>query len=850
METLPAAFTHALKTCEGYVSNNADEYSTTKTKLCSFANNTFREQVGYNYWGSKTANAVVIQLDGNYFVIDTDDEESDSFVLNIMMKYGVVDNVTPSLSNYLLGKKNKNHYWFRLPEDIRWTCKTNWVKGGRKDKENSHLDLLGSTNRIIFENKECLYRLKNIPILSQEMLNDICDYVPAALLGDNLNFEYVVAAPRVKPCERPRAVTSRKYDPPQHIKDYIDETFTTEDSIETDRFFFNGAHLLRRYGEGSEGRAAVHYFAAIAGSKVYDAAKVDTWLNATRVENLPSSYGVLKIKTNGKCIISLDDSTLSEASTAVNSVVSTDAEDEEVPKPKPAEEKEKRVYELIRPDEDKNFTMICKKIVPVIKKVLVYCRGEWYSYDDETHLWSVIKEPQMIIKEHLFECVAANNTDVSMRLSKVSSTNEALRKSLIETQALYLNMYKKIETLQVLALVKKDLERHLCDNEFCNKLDQTAGKLIYKDGVYDIETDTFCAGLKYEHFITYTLPYNYRKPTEKDKEYVKTKVKQICANEEWRYDYYMEILGYSMLGMPDKEQVAFFMVGETAGNGKSTLLEALTEMMPNLVVKLNSKTFSEGNNDAKKSISSIRGARVAWINEVEKKKQNVELIKDIADGKPILNPVLYQQKEEKIQIKAKPLFVSNTEVAFANDAGIKRRYRYVEFVAKFHTQQEYDALETKRDNLDFVRDNAFAEFLVTESGFFALLELILEGARRWFKAGKLVVPEPYVKLANAACDKNDEYAEFVSANIVKCEGAFVTRFAIEERYKEKFDRKMKSEKDVFRKYMASKGFAYDYNKSVKVKVYENGFAKSVVKDGVYMGCKLKGQAEVKEEEEE
>jgi phage/plasmid-associated DNA primase len=406
-------------------------------------------------------------------------------------------------------------------------------------------------------------------------------------------------------------------------------------------------------------------------------------------------------------------------------------------------------------------------------------------------------------------------------------------------------MYKKIESLQTLALVRKDLETDLRDNEFCNKLDQTSGKLIFKDGIYDIETDTFEAGLKYEHFLTYTLPYKYRKPTAEDRKYVEENVMKICANVDWRYNYYMEILGYSMLGMPDKEQAAFFMVGETAGNGKSTLLEALTEMMPNYVVKLNSKTFSEGNNDFKKSINSIKASRIAWINEVQKKKQDVDAIKDIADGKPILNPVLYQQKEEKIQIKSKLFFVSNVEVAFANDAGIKRRYRYVEFIAKFHTQQEHDALQTKRD-IDFIRDNAFAEFLVTERGFFALLELILEGARRWCSAKRLVVPEHYIKLANAACEKNDEYAEFVSNNIVKCEGEFVSKFAIEERYKEKYDRKMASEKDVFRKYMASKGFTYDCTKSVRVKVYENGVEKSKVKDGVYMGCKL---TEVEETEE-
>jgi phage/plasmid-associated DNA primase len=269
-------------------------------------------------------------------------------------------------------------------------------------------------------------------------------------------------------------------------------------------------------------------------------------------------------------------------------------------------------------------------------------------------------------------------------------------------------------------------------------------------------------------------------------------------------------------------------------------------MMPNYVVKLNSKTFSEGNPDAKKSIHSIKGSRVAWLNEVQKKKQDIDMIKDIADGKPLLNPVLFKQEEEKIQIKAKLFFVSNNEVAFANDAGIQRRYRYVEFIAKFHEQQEYDALEEPRD-IDFVKDNTFSAFLYTGDGFFALLELILEGSRRWFKTKRLVVPERFVKLANNACAKNDEFAEFVSNNIVRSVGDFVSRYHIEERYKAKYDRVMRGEKDVFRKYMANKGFTYDCNKSVRVKVCEMGIEKSKVKDGVYMNCRL---TDLEEEEEE
>jgi hypothetical protein len=325
---LPSTFAHELKTCKGFVSNNDDEYQKTKDKLTKLANTIFGDKPAYNYWGSKTTNAVVIQLDGNYFVIDTDDEESDTFVMDVMSKYGVIDNVTPSLSNYLLGKKNKNHYWFRLPEDIRWTCKTNWVKGGKQDKKNSHLDLLGSKNRIMFENKECLDRLKNIPFLSQEMLNDICDYVPAALLGQQLDFspkqEKKTETKTQKENVLDTTLTNTDKECPQDIKDFIDANLNATLSLDNDTFFYNGCYLLRRYGDEKNGRGwkAVHYFAKMAGKKIYNKEKVDTWLSGTKIENMKPSYAT---KIKGKCLITLEDdcdeSDLSDASTIVENKI-------------------------------------------------------------------------------------------------------------------------------------------------------------------------------------------------------------------------------------------------------------------------------------------------------------------------------------------------------------------------------------------------------------------------------------------------------------------------------------------------------------------------------------------------
>jgi len=872
---LPSAFAHSLRTCEGYVSTNADTYTDTKTKLCQRANAIFGNKVGYKYW-TGDANTAVIQLDGNYFVVDTDDEESDSFVMDIMAKYGILDNFTPSLSNCLLGMKNKNHYWFILPANMRWSCKINYVKGNYDAtlrKKHSKLDLLGSKNRIIFENIKCLDNLKDIPMLTLEILNDLKDYIPMALIGTSCDIIFPVAAP-AEQCLSTQALkqltqqepknarggtcrlhgtynldcwydceeclnnnddsnfvlapaqmignSEADYSLPEWVRDYIDTTFTPEDSIEQDRFFFNGAHLLRKYGDEENGLGwnAVHYFAKLAGPEIYNCAKVTKWLKGTKVEKMTATYGILKPK-GGQCLIKIeeeDEAALSQASTNTGGGAAV----------------ESPCSMIIGADEDRNFTTICDKIVPDIRKVLVYCREEWYFHDETTHLWSAIKEPQKIIKKYMFKCVAENNKNVAIRLASLAINDKSTRDELIALQKEFLSLYSKIESLQNITLVKRDLMISLCDNEFVNKLDNTTGQLVFKDGIYDIATDTFRKGLKYEDNLSYTLPYNYQKATEKNIADVKKEIFKICANEAWRFDYYMEILGYAMLGMPADEQVAFFMVGMTAGNGKSTLLEALTEMMPNYVVKLNSKTFSKGNADFKKNINSIKGARVAWINEVEKKPQDIDTIKDIADGKTIKNPVLFKQTEELIQIMAKLFFVSNGEIGFASDEGIKRRYRYVQFIAQFYPKQDYDRLVVKRRDIDFVKDTAFAELLVTQEGFFALLELILDGARRWLKTKSLIVPDQYKQLAIDACDKNEEFGEFVATNIVKDVGKIVSWFEIEERYKLKNPNTKlgKEDKKTFRDYMATKGINYDCKKKKRVDGHIHP------KDGCFMNCKL------------
>jgi hypothetical protein len=456
---LPTAFTHELKTCEGFVSDNADRYQTTKTKLCCLANNTFADKPAYKYWGSSAPNVVVIQLDGNYFVIDTDDEESDDFTTDIMAKYGIVDNVLPSLSNSLLGMKNKNHYYFQLPEDIRWTCKINYAKGNydaKLRKEHSKLDLLGSANRIMFENKKCLSSLKNIPMMTQDLLDDICAYIPVALRSTPA-IEITEKKER-QPKQPDTTLIATDQECPQDIKDFIDANLDADLSAATDTFFYNSCYLLRRYGDDKNGRGwrAVHYFAKMAGKAIYDKAKVNTWLSGTKIENMKPSYAT---KIKGKCQIVLEDdgneSEMSNASTitsAVNKVV-------------------KKVVKVALSEEE-----VAELAYERLKNDYVYVNKQFYGKNG--NVWSN--------ELMLFECLL-RNAIVALKLKK--RTEKMVKGAVENIDVIYCNTHSHL--VAVFKRVRDKIVAHPRDDMAALFHSTTLGKICFEDGVYDFRRKQF-----------------------------------------------------------------------------------------------------------------------------------------------------------------------------------------------------------------------------------------------------------------------------------------------------------------------------------------------------------------------
>jgi phage/plasmid-associated DNA primase len=106
----------------------------------------------------------------------------------------------------------------------------------------------------------------------------------------------------------------------------------------------------------------------------------------------------------------------------------------------------------------------------------------------------------------------------------------------------------------------------------------------------------------------------------------------------------LNVLGQSLTGDAEMEKALYFMVGVGGNNGKTLIFEALQGIMPNYVGEIDRKTFENGYSKAHKHLKNLRGKRIVYVEEMSGKEQNIEMLKQIGDGKVIKNECTEQMK--------------------------------------------------------------------------------------------------------------------------------------------------------------------------------------------------------------
>jgi len=164
-------------------------------------------------------------------------------------------------------------------------------------------------------------------------------------------------------------------------------------------------------------------------------------------------------------------------------------------------------------------------------------------------------------------------------------------------------MYSDVDKSGFYSMITKHLKTILYDSTFYSKLDNNPYKLAFLDGLYDMRENEFRKGYSDYDYVTKTIPFDYTEPTTEQTEFVKNILFKICNCNQSHMDYYMGVLGQALLGDAELEKALYFCVGVGGNNGKTLIFEALADIMPNYVGKIERKTFEKGYAKAHKHFS-------------------------------------------------------------------------------------------------------------------------------------------------------------------------------------------------------------------------------------------------------
>ena len=390
-----------------------------------------------------------------------------------------------------------------------------------------------------------------------------------------------------------------------------------------------------------------------------------------------------------------------------------------------------------------------------LKEVLVYCNKSWIMYDNRTNLWRTTDAPHTKVCsyiQHLIDCAVA---PLTYKLSKIEDDTQ--KEAVLVKLGQYKNYRCSMADNKDLSMILKLLKDYLNDSEFFSKLDINTYKVAYKNGILDLKTNDFREGLLPSDMLTKTIPYNYQKATDEEIANIRLELKKICNYNETHLEYYLSALGYAMTGDSLKLQEFYYIIGQKASNGKSVIFEALSDIIPCYVSKIESNSFEKKNPTLHKEIATWKGLRIGWINELTKAEQDPELLKQVADGTSIKYKVMYGISD-MMAITFKPFIISNHSPTIDADKGIARRLRMFQMDSEFIGELEEDDFE----KCQFKKDNGFGDALRTTHKF-ALMDLIYSYSKKFIDNGfnLSAYPSEWESVKKECLFDNNEFAEFV-----------------------------------------------------------------------------------------
>lgn len=321
--------------------------------------------------------------------------------------------------------------------------------------------------------------------------------------------------------------------------------------------------------------------------------------------------------------------------------------------------------------------------------------------------WRITDKKDASILEHIIICIFDNYINIALdhfnnKLKSIQDKDEIERikniynsvlslKSSIKKDS-YVSSIRKL-LINKLSTIKNDIIFDVGEQDYYN--------IHFKNGVYDLKINQFRERTETD-YITQHLDYDYI-PLEQISTEIQDKVfdffKKIQPDEQQR-NFTLSYLYYCMTGDTSK-QIFKMNVGKTAGNGKSTEIAIHQKCFEIYTCKLDRRVFEYGFEKRHKYIIDCfnKPIRLAYVEELSKKKNDKEFIKDWVDGKRIKCEIMFGTSIEN-QIQAKLLATSQYDPNFDNDTGILRRGKLQYYNSQFVKKELVNEENHKYERVD------------------------------------------------------------------------------------------------------------------------------------------------------
>ena len=431
-------------------------------------------------------------------------------------------------------------------------------------------------------------------------------------------------------------------------------------------------------------------------------------------------------------------------------------------------------------DDFESTDKVAKKIAPFLEKNLKYFNKKWYKCDNN-NIWVVQDTCYDILIDTISSGIVNSKKKFIEEIEK--NLNDKDKVKFLEQQEIKLiSKRREYDSKGKLSLVENYLQGILKEENFHHKLDCSPYKIVFKNGIFDLQTREFKEFISPDDFVSKTLPYDYNLDliNQSTCDKIAEDIDKLFTSDHEK-DYVLTFIAYCLMGIPEKHQVFRYHYGK-AGNGKTELMKLLDAVFPIYINKVDSTMFKKGAGRKHKFLELFQYYRLLYTEEMPDGPLDPELIKEICDGGSMNTELLYGTSIE-YKINGKIILNSNNLLnADRIDGGLARRLQIVKFKNRFCNNQKEIEFELKTGAIKayLVDPDMRSRWINNPMCIFALINTY---ADFYFKHGLGEAPKQFLEDKQMIIETNNQFETWLLDNIETGEDYCEAKSNIITRYK-------------------------------------------------------------------